>query len=348
MNPSTSRRALLGGLLLLPTASVLVACSAPSGPETEALPAATAANGTFPATVEHALGSTTVEKAPTRVVSIGLTEQDTLLQLGVVPVATTEWYGEQPSAVWPWAQPLLGGAEPQVLSTANGFEFEKIAALKPDLIIGVNAGIKEKDYQLLTAIAPTVAHPKGGPGYFGGWREQVQLIAGALGRAADGDALISRTEQAYRDAAAAHPDWKGRTATFSQGGPYEGELYVYPDGLNTDFLTDLGFAITPGLEKYASEEGSQAVISAERVDLLEADVVVFATEDQKMLDELLDFSTVRTLPAVAERRAVYTDATLAGAIYFLTPLSASYLLERLVPLLERAVAGNAPTQIPTP
>ena len=32
---------------------------------------------------------------------MGLTEQDIVLALGQVPIATTEWYGDQPSAVWP-------------------------------------------------------------------------------------------------------------------------------------------------------------------------------------------------------------------------------------------------------
>ena len=88
------------------------------------------------------------------------------------------------------------------------------------------------------------------------------------------------------------------TATFSQGGPYDGQLYVYPDGLSTDFLTDLGFEITPGLEEYAPDSGSQALISGENVDLLEADVVVLATESEEMFDELQDFATVGNLPAV--------------------------------------------------
>ena len=52
-----------------------------------------------------------------------------------------------------------------------------------------------------------------------------------------------------------HPEWAGLTATFSQGGPYDGQLYVYPAGLSTDFLTDLGFTMTTGLEDYAPEEG---------------------------------------------------------------------------------------------
>ena len=60
-----------------------------------------------PVTIEHKYGSTTVSEAPTRVVTVGLVEQDALLALGVVPVGTTEWYGEQPGALWPWAQAEL-------------------------------------------------------------------------------------------------------------------------------------------------------------------------------------------------------------------------------------------------
>ncbi len=88
------------------------------------------------------------------------------------------------------------------------------------------------------------------------------------------------------------------TATFSQGGPYDGLLYVYPAGLSTDFLTDLGFTMTTGFEEYAPEEGSQAEISAENVGLIDADVIVFATEDQKMFDGLQEFGTVGSLDAV--------------------------------------------------
>ena len=38
-----------------------------------------------------------------------------------------------------------------MLSAADGLEFEKIAALEPDLIVGTNAGLTEKDYELLSA-----------------------------------------------------------------------------------------------------------------------------------------------------------------------------------------------------
>ena len=137
------------------------------------------------------------------------------------------------------------------------------------------------------------------------------------------------------------------TATFSQGGPYDGQLYVYPAGLSTDFLTDLGFTMTTGLEDYAPEEGAQAEISAENVGLIDADVVVFATENAGACSTSSRGSAPsRSLPAVAENRAVYTDETLAGAIYFDTPLSLEYVLDRLAPMLELAAQGQAPREFP--
>lgn len=305
------------------------------------------AGAVFPATVEHKFGETVVADLPERVVSVGYTEQDVLLQLGVVPVAVTEWYGDQPDATWPWAHDLLDGAHPEVLSLTDGFEFEKIAALKPDLIVGTNSGMTAKDYQLLSAIAPTITGVEGSTQWFSPWPDQVLQIARALGREDDGQEVIDRVAADYAEVAAAHPEWSDLTATFSQGGPYDGVLYVYPAGLSTDFLTDLGFTMTTGLEDYAPALGSQAEISAENVGLIDADVVVFATEDQKMFDQLQRFGTIDSLPAVAENRAVYTDGILAGALYFETPLSLTYTLEHLTPMLEAATAERAPRAYPS-
>ena len=163
----------------------------------------------FPATVAHKFGETTVEQAPSRVVSVGVTEQDILLQLGVVPVAVTEWYGEKPFATWPWAEELLGDAEPEVLSAADGFELERIAALEPDLIVGTNAGLTAKDYELLSQIAPTVPSVEGSTRYFSSWQDQTMQIAKALGRDADGQALIDEVTARYAAVAAEHPEWAG-------------------------------------------------------------------------------------------------------------------------------------------
>ena len=66
-----------------------------------------------------------------------------------------------------------------------------------------------------------------------------------------------------------------------------------------------------------------------------------------MFDGLQEFGTVGSLDAVTENRAVYTDEILAGAIYFDSPLSLEYTLERLTPMLEQAAAGEAPRAFPS-
>jgi iron complex transport system substrate-binding protein len=112
---------------LLAAAVALSACGAdPAQPE-QSQPAG---SGAFPVTIGHRHGSTTLEAEPTRVVSVGFSDQDTVLALGVAPIGIREWYGEQPYATWPRAQEALGDAEPTVLGAAE-IEFEKVAALKP-------------------------------------------------------------------------------------------------------------------------------------------------------------------------------------------------------------------------
>jgi len=276
---------------------------------------------------------------------VGLTEQDTVLALGDKPVATTEWYGDQPHAVWPWARAALGGSAPTVLRNTNGFQFEKIAALRPDLILGVNSGMTRADYGKLSRLAPTIPAGKGSTQYFSPWDQQVELVAAALGKPEQGRVLVQGIKDDYAEVAAAHPEFRGKTATFSQNGFYSGLIYVYPDGLGTDFLTMLGFTINPKLTPLVKKRGEQVAISAERLDVLDADVIVFATEKPSDVAALKKVPTFNKLAAVSGRRAVYTDGTLAGALYFISPLSLPYVLERLTPQLEAAVAGKAPQRV---
>jgi iron complex transport system substrate-binding protein len=332
-------------VMVLAALVLLTGCGSDSEEPSPAAASGNAETSGFPATVEHTFGTTTVPKKPERIVVVGLTEQDIVLELGSTPIATTEWYGEQPSAVWPWAQEKLGDAKPTVLHTTDGFEFEKVAALAPDLIIGVNAGMEKADYDKFSALAPTIAGPKGGTKYFSPWDQQVELVAAALGMPDEGTALVQRVRADYAKAAAEHPEFKGKTASFVQNAFYDGRIYAYPDDLGTDFLTMLGFTINPKLTPLVKKEGEQVAVSAERLDVIDADAIVFATEKPADVAALKKVPTFDKLDAVAGRRAVYTDGTLAGALYFLTPLSLDYALGKLVPQLAAAVKGEQPQKV---
>ncbi|SCX58240.1 iron complex transport system substrate-binding protein [Klenkia marina] len=312
--------------------------SAPSGDD-----GGTAADGVFPVTVEHAFGSTTVPAEPTRVVSVGVTEQDTLLALGVVPVGVTEWYGDQPYATWPWAQDELGDAEPTVLSTAEGLQYEAVAALDPDLIVATNAGLDQESYDTLSAIAPVVAHTE--QGYFEAWDVQTLAIGTALGKAEEAQEIVDDLHRQFAEAAAAHPEFAGVPAVFLQNAVYDGDLIAYQEGLSTAFLTDLGFTVPAAIDRFATE--GQAYIPLEQASVLnEAEVLVWGTEGPADRAALESLEVYRSLTAVQGGHLAFTDGTLAGAIYFTSPLSLPYVLDELVPMLAEAVAGD-PATIPS-
>lgn len=68
------------------------------------------AAGAFPVTLEHKYGSTTIAEQPRKVVTLGLSDQDAVLALGVKPVGAVDWFKEQPYGKWPWAKDLWGSA----------------------------------------------------------------------------------------------------------------------------------------------------------------------------------------------------------------------------------------------
>jgi iron complex transport system substrate-binding protein len=330
--------------IVLMAAALLAACAGPSAPPP---PAAPAAGGAFPVTVEHAFGTTVVPTAPQRIVTAGYTEQDVLLALGATPVGVTEWYGEHPSATWPWAQDELGDARPEVLSSNNGFQYERIAALEPDLIVATNAGVDQASYERLSAIAPTIAQPAGATAFFSPWDSQTMQIGRALGAEQAARELVDRIKARFAEVAAAHPQFAGTPAIFLQAPYYDGAALAYPEGLSTAFLTDLGFVVPDELRRFAppnAEIFGQAPIPLEQLGVLNAGkVLIWATEDAAARTALEAQPLYRQLTPVRAGHLVFTDATLAGAIYFTTPLSLPYVLDNLVPLLEKAVAGNPET-----
>ena len=266
-------------------------------------------------------------------VSAGYTEHDTLLALGVIPVGVTDWYGDQPYATWPWAQPELGDATPEVLSLADGFQFERIAALEPDLIVATNAGMEAEDYAKLSAIAPTIAQSGQYTDFFEPWYVQSAAIGAAVGQQEEADAMIDGIRQDFADAAAANPEFAGTPAIFLQNAVYDGSVIAYQNGLSTDFLTDLGFDIPADIDAFATE-GGQAYIPVEQLTVLNsADVLIWGTEADTDKTDLEQVPLFTSLEPVQAGESIYTGGELAAAIYFTSPLSLPYVLENLVPQL---------------
>lgn len=343
--PFTRSKALTAFLALAVTAAALTACAPAAENADGAAPAAE--DGAFPVTVEHAYGETEISEQPQRVVTVGYTEQDTLWALGIEPVGVTEWYGGYDFASWPWADEARGDSEPEVLGTSDGLDFEAIALLDPDLIIGTNAGMTEEDYDRLSEIAPTVAHSGDYSMYFEPWDVQTLQIGKAVGRTEDAQKLVDDIDARFADAAESHPEFADASVVFLQNAIYDGSAIAYQDGLSTDFLTDLGFSIPSEIDAYAPEDesGGQAYIPVENLDVLNAaDVLIWGTESDDDIAALEAEPFVTAIDAMKNGSVVYTDGVTAGAIYFTSPLSLPYVIDALVPALADAIAGNGPAR----
>jgi iron complex transport system substrate-binding protein len=296
----------------------------------------------FPVTIEHTHGETEITEKPERVVTVGLRDQDAVLALGVAPVGIKDWFGEQPNAVWPWAQDELGDADPTVLDPAE-LDLETIASLDPDVIIGVDSGLTEDDYALLSEIAPTVAQPSEHPDFAVPWRDRTMIVARALGEVERAEQVIADVEASIQAAADAHPEFAESTALIGLAGA-DGQAYAYgSDDVRSRFLTELGFTVPEVIEEQVPEDSFFVTLSQERFDQLDADVLLWIGGDAAAFENV---TSVPVYPqrVVEEGRDLFLPYDpIGGAISFSSALSLPFLVDELVPELAAAVDGDSAT-----
>lgn len=299
----------------------------------------------FPVTVAHKYGTTVVTQAPQRIVTLGMTDQDSFLALGKVPVATREWFGKVPGAIFPWAKPLLGSAPlPQVL----GFEldFEAIAALNPDLIVALAAALTQEEYATLSKIAPTVAQPGDVADWSISWQASTRTAGLVLGKGAEAEARIAGVEKAFASARQAHPQFAGKRAQVLSSWGWPNTYYAYSSqDARGRLLTSLGFVSSAALDKLAGNAFGTSV-SRERLDLVDLDLVIWMTTSPQEEKALRSDSAWTKLRVAKEGRDFYLPEShaLYAAFNFASVLSLPYALEGLAPALDKILDGNPSTR----
>ncbi len=289
-------------------------------------------------TVTHVFGETRIPGPPKRVVSAGFTEQDDLLAVGVVPVAITDWFGGEPFGTWPWALPRLGGARPVVLSIADGIQVDRIASLKPDLIVAVNAGLDADTYSKLSAIAPTVAQ-SGEDAFFEPWKDQAATIGQAVFKNDEMNALVTAVDDRFTKAGTENPSFDGKKVYVVGGTFFRDRAVVTAAGWRTDYLTQMGFSIPDGIGAYTDDDGEGLVPRDKMVSVLdEADVLIWTTESDEERAALLADPTFAQLKATRTNRNVIAGRELSGAIAFGTVLSYPVVADQLPPMLAKVLS----------
>ncbi|WP_329789353.1 iron-siderophore ABC transporter substrate-binding protein [Lentzea sp. DG1S-22] len=221
--------------------------------------------GEFPRTIKHAMGETTLEKKPERVIVLDTGELDNVVALGIKPVgiAYTDGSPTMPSYIGE-----KGGA-PENVGTTNNLNLEAITKLNPDLILGSQLRA-EALYPKLSAIAPTVFSVR--PGYV--WKENFLLNAAALDRQADAAKMLEDyTNKAVETGTAIEKKLGVRpTVTALRFMPGRIRLYAKKSFIGTILIDAKIPQPSP-----SQVDDLAAEVSAEEIGKADADFVVYST-----------------------------------------------------------------------
>ncbi|MGO2026390.1 MAG: ABC transporter substrate-binding protein, partial [Brevibacterium aurantiacum] len=221
---------------------------------------------------------------------------------------------------------------PEIIDTMEP-DFEKIAALEPDLILDTKSSGEQERYDRLSEIAPTVGAPEGGDNYLTTMDQQVNLVSQALGKEDEGKKVLGELDKKYEAARKAHPEFDGKSVSVAAKTSEGWGAYV-EGSERVQFMEQLGFKQS---EKVAAlkPEGFTATVSEEKLDDLDADLLV-AFPIYIPDTEVTKDAAFKRIPAVEDGRSLVLTEDLNDvrqAFSLNSVLSASFAAEKMPDLV---------------
>ncbi|WP_077214675.1 iron-siderophore ABC transporter substrate-binding protein [Bacillus dakarensis] len=215
-------------------------------------------------TVEHAMGTTTIDKTPEKVVVLTNEGTEALLALGVTPVgAVQSWTGD------PWYEHIADDMKNvEVVGLESEVNLEAIAALEPDLIIG-NKMRQEDIYEHLNAIAPTVFAED----LRGNWKINFELYAKAVNKEEKGKEVLDAYSTRIADLQEKLGDKLNMKVSMVRF--MAGDVRIYQkDSFSGVILDEIGFARP---ESQDVDEFAIKGATKEQVPLMDGDILFYFT-----------------------------------------------------------------------
>ncbi|MFS0822099.1 ABC transporter substrate-binding protein [Bacillus sp. 1P02SD] len=248
-------------------------------------------------TVEHAMGSTPINKDPKRIVVLTNEGTEALLAMGVKPVgAVRSWIGD------PWyahIEDQMEGVE--VVGEESNVNIEAIAALEPDLIIG-NKMRQEKIYEQLKAIAPTVFAED----LRGDWQKNFTLYSKAINKEEEGKKVLADFDDHLNKVKEnINTDAEVSVVRFMEG---RTRIY-YTDSFSGVIFEQLGLKRPQQqVDLFAQDQNDQFAreVDQEKIPLMDGDVIFYFTyetgngEATKVEEEWINNPLWKGLNAVKE------------------------------------------------
>jgi len=193
------------------------------------------------------------------------------------------------------------------------------------------------DFSKLSSIAPTLGVKSGVSKDT--WDVMTQRAGEVLGKQTKANQLIADVKAQIAKAGQDHPELQGKTFTF--GPVTAGQVYTINSATDASavFFSQLGLKLAPQVTSLpASSTPGRAQVSMERLDLLEADVLILTFPDPGDQASFEKGALFKQLKAVQRGSYVALDFATAVAIAFPSVLSIPYGLNDSVPLLAAAAA----------
>ncbi|MFT4081228.1 MAG: ABC transporter substrate-binding protein [Nocardioides sp.] len=251
-------------------------------------------------TVTTTAGTFTVPRNPEHVVCIDYFTAIFLVELGLTPIGGIDYS-------WVNAASMYAGYVPALKKLANigqisSTNFEKVAALDPDLILGPTPGSRYDNSKgamsKLSSVAPVASVDFG---QTGDWRGPLRQTAELVGRMAELKPLIASYRASIAAAKQTYADLLASTVVsvvdYSQSGSFALDLPASTDGV---VLADLGVRFG---KASAANGTSTRELSLERIgDLADSDIILFRADAKGAptngLDDVVGLSAWKELPAV--------------------------------------------------
>ncbi len=266
-----------------------------------------------------------LEARPSRIAALGPSDAEIIKSLGVTPVIVSNGQDATPA---PWADlkdvPTAG--------SAKDLNYEKLRAMRPDLIVDTGA-LTAEEFAKLSEIGPTLNRPPGTP--LLRVSDRMKWIGRAIGETNAVDPVLTtvRTELASAPRGA---DVTGKRVAMIL---YDGSEYaVQGPSWPTDVLTSIGLSYTPALSVTSGNRDLLLPLTDTNGYMARVDVdliIVLRTDAMSGGGGFgglpADLDTTRTPIAVID------DPSMVSALLYGGPKSASVLADSLSRRLTNAL-----------
>ena len=294
--------------------------------------------------VSHEMGETEICGQPQKVVALSPHILDSMLALDVQPVAYAESVDlkiqtyDNPTSQIPYIGKWVT-TQPIGLGDRNSPSLERLTLLKPDLILG-EKWLHQKEYPLLTQIAPTLLFSDEQPDGQQVWQQDIEGIAKALDRENKAEQLLTAFDRQVAEARTAlKPVLQKYPRVFLFTSNLTTSAYSQPESTTGRLLKEIGFEIV-------QPQGTQAdaEISWEIVPQIETDIILvlswnndsFNNPENGLREKWAQNPLLNSMPVFQQGRVYFVDYQLWGS-NIRGSLTDQLILEALPDLLLNSV-----------